>query len=192
VTEMLYQASRCGVAFMDIKPANILEMKGGTFRLTDYDPAFFLIVPEKDWRGLLLLNLAFLSCHVRNGAFGTVSVGWASSVKPILTQLIDKRGSYDSGWLFAARSVRMDFEVPTDSSDFELQRMMSVMATSYFYGKDVKETSSAKWGWQTKDQAAINAHRRVPLNRKSWPPSWGGDYVPLIKQMVDFATERAV
>lgn len=192
VTEMLYQASRCGVAFVDIKPGNILEMKDGLFRLIDYDPVFFLIVPEKDWRALLLLNLAFLSCHVRNGAFGTVSIGWASAVKPVLKQLVDQRASYDSGWLFTARSVCMDFEVPTDSSEFELQRMMSVMATSYFYGKNATETSSANWGWQTKDQAAVNAHRRVALHRKTWPPSWDDDYVPLIKQMVDFATERAV
>lgn len=191
VSEMLYQASRCGVAFMDIKPGNILETDNMVFRLTDYDPAFFLILPDKDWRALLLLNLAFLSCHVRNGAFGPVSWGWANAVKPILTQLIEQRHLYDSSWLFVARSVRMEFDVPSDRSDFELQRMMSVMATSYFYGTQIKDVSSAKWGWQTKDQGAVNAWRTVPLNRKSWPPSWSSDYVPLIKQLVDFATERA-
>lgn len=192
VTEMLYDASRCGIAFVDIKPGNILEMNDGTFRLTDYDPSFFLTVPGKDWRALLLINLAFLSCHVRNGTSGDVSQGWATAVKPLLKQLIDRRGSYEGDWVFTARSVRMEFDTPVDHSDFELQRMMSVMATSYLYGKDVKDVDSARWHWQVRDQTALDSHRRVALNRKSWPVVWGPDYVPLITQMVNFATERAV
>lgn len=194
VTEMLFKASRCGVAFHDIKPGNILTYPNmvDSYKLTDYDPAFFVVLPDADWRALLLLNLALLSCHVRNAAFGPVSWGWATAVKPILMQLISRKDEYDSKWLFEARSVNILFDYSKSKSDFDMQRMMSIMATSYFYGKTVPaDASSKRWNWETKDQAALDSHWKVGVNRNSWPKEWPSNYRPLINQMVEFAVERA-
>ena len=193
VTEMLFKASRYGVAFHDIKPGNILTLSSSfdSFRLTDFDPAFFVVLPEADWRALLLLNLTLLSCHVRNSDLGPVSRGWATSVKPILMQLVNRKDEYDSKWLFEARSVNIPFDYSKNKSDFEMQRMMAIMATSYLYGNNVPDVTSKRWNWETKDQEALDSHWKIGCNRNSWPKDWTRNYRPLINQMVEFSVERA-
>ena len=140
--ELVYAMSRkCGVAFFDIKPANMLEVAtadgGYDIKLTDYDSAFFLVDMDKDWRSLMLLNLSLLAAHVRNMDNGAVGNAFLATVKPVLMQLINHRRDYESDWLFAARSLQVEFQVPADTSDFEMQRMFCVMGTSYFYGESV-------------------------------------------------------
>ena len=193
VTELLFKASRCGVAFFDIKPANILRMatrngQGGFFRLTDYDPAFFIRLPDQDWRTLLLLNLALLAAHVRNQTFASTN-GFCAAVAPVLRQLVRRRREfYKSDWLFDARSVRVGFELPENHGDFQMQRIFAVMSTSYFYREDLKTTPSAKYRWEFKDQSLLDSYWRTPKNRYSWPPQWTGrGFKPLIEQLVDFA-----
>ena len=115
VTELLYRTARCGVAFFDIKPANILCcIANGSveFFLTDFDPMFFVRLPsEYDWHSLMLLNLALLSAHVRNMDTGTDNEGifeWGRTVAPVLCQLVTFRSQYNSEWLFHARAARID------------------------------------------------------------------------------------
>ena len=194
--ELIYVMSRrCGVAFFDIKPNNLLEVAtpngGYEIKLTDYDSAFFLVDMDKDWRALMLLNLALLAAHVRNMDNGAVSNAFLKAVKPTLMQLINRRSDYESGWLFEVRSLEVDFAVPANTSDFELQRMFCVIGASYFYGEalgklDVPPLSS-KWRWEKRDQKALEDHWRVPLNRKSWPTYWPPGFRPLIDQLVAFA-----
>ena len=78
---LLFKASRLGVAFFDIKPGNMLQVSEDghrpSYRLTDTDPAFFVRLEGRDWRALLLLNLALLSVHVFNSDHGPVGRGWA-------------------------------------------------------------------------------------------------------------------
>lgn len=193
VTEVLFRAARCGVAFFDIKPANILRMattagKGGYFRLTDYDPAFFIRLPDEDWRTLLLLNLALLTAHVRNQKFASTD-GFCAAVAPVLRQLIRRRREFHKAdWLFDVRSVRVAFELPENHGEFQMERLLAVMATSYFYREDLKTTPSANYRWEKKDQALLDSYWRMPKNRYSWPPQWKGrGFKPLIEQIVDFA-----
>ena len=191
VSELLFQVSRCSVAFFDIKPANILRMEnsggtGGYFRLTDYDPAFFIRLQDQDWRTLLLLNLALLAAHVRNQEFSS-SKGFIASARPLLRQLIKRHKEFKNvEWLFNVRSVRVNFEVIGNHGTFQLQRMFAVMATSYFYGKNVK-TPSSKYKWETKDQQILDVYWKLPKNRHSWPSNWTSEFKPLIEQLVDFA-----
>lgn len=194
VTELIFKASRCGVAFFDIKPANILSIaprkeEAGYFCLTDYDPAFFIRLPDEDWRTLMLLNLALLTGHVRNMAI-TSSNGFCAAVAPVLRQLVHRRHElHNSDWLFGVRSVRVPFEMPESRGDFHMQRMFAVMATSYFYNLDnPKSTLSSKYRWEFKDQSLLDSYWCMPKNRLSWPPQWQGQqFKPLIEQLVDFA-----
>jgi len=197
VTELLFKASRCGVAFFDIKPANILRMQtdcnGGTFRLTDFDPSFFIRLPDEDWRTLLLLNLALLSAHVRNQSFAS-SAGFCAAVEPVLRQLVRRRAElHKSDWLFDVRSVCVNIETPENRGEFQMQRIFAVMASSYFYNphkKQIQHYPSAKYKWEKKDQAALDRHWSKPKNRDSWPPEWKHTGCkPLIVQLVDFALD---
>lgn len=201
VSELIFRASRCGVAFFDIKPGNILRAKDrqgrSCFRLTDFDPSFFCVCHDVDWRTLMLINLAMLSCHVRNGAFGEVGIGWATSVCVLLRQLHTWAAQQPANdWLFKVRSVCVDFDVPDISSPFARGLMLAIMSTSYFYGARVTESTRSKtWKWDHHPhQARIDAWRRYPYNHSSWPEEWnspGQQYKPLISQLVDFATEKA-
>jgi hypothetical protein len=192
VTTLLFRASRCGVAFFDIKPGNILCFKQASrtvYRLTDYGPAGFVVTQNRDWRSLLLLNLALLSVHVRNFDLTPAAIGFLKAVAPLLKQLLRRREDYDSRWLFAIRSVRTLFEPPRDASDFQLQRLLTSMCTSYFYGPDVASAlSSTKHDWEKAHQKSLLAHWATPSNRTSWPVSWGvSRFTPLIVQMVEAA-----
>tara|TARA_B110001452_G_scaffold267638_1_gene278736 strand:+ start:8315 stop:9868 length:1554 start_codon:yes stop_codon:yes gene_type:complete len=196
--DLLFSVSRMGIAFTDIKPGNVLAFKdkdGSVFyRLTDYDPAFF-IVTDKDWRSLLLLNLAFLSAHVHNTDFGAAGRGWAKTVAPVLRQLIRHRSKYESEWLFAARSVAIDFREPRSLSDFELQRNVTSMWYSYFVKRcgSGSRASRFKWGRLKDNKRDLDEHWKEPCRRDSWPRNWTEapetDDTPLVKQMVDFALE---
>ena len=193
--DLLFRVSRMGIAFTDVKPGNVLAFKdkeGSVFyRLTDYDPAFF-IVTNKDWRSLLLLNLAFLSAHVHNADFGAAGRGWAKTVLPVLRQLIRRRNMYESDWLFAARSVAIEFREPRNLSDFELQRNVTSMWYSYFVKRCSSGSRAARFKWDRLklNKGELDEHWEEPSRRDSWPRDWttseGGS---LVKQIVDFALE---
>jgi hypothetical protein len=207
IIELLYRVSRMGIAFTDIKPGNILTFKdndGAVFyRLTDYDPAFFMMT-DKDWRSLLLLNLSFLSAHIHNFDFGAAGRGWAKAVAPVLRQLVSHRNMYDGKWLFAARSVSVDFREPRSTSDFELQRNITSMWYSYFVKRASGVCRSKKFKWYNMEtnQRELNKHWDDPTKRTSWPEHWATaldkqiradsknevEY-SVVKQMVDFALE---
>lgn len=191
VTKLLFRASRCGVAFFDIKPGNVLcfdQVSRTVYRLTDYDPAFFVVTQNRDWRSLLLLNLALLSVHVRNFELCPANIGFLKAVAPLLKQLLRRREDYDSRWLFTTRSVRTLFKSPRDASDFELQRLMTSMCTSYFYGSHVASCiSSTNHTWEKNHQKSLQAHWATPSNRTSWPADWSPRFTPLIVQMVEAA-----
>jgi hypothetical protein len=195
--DLLYNVSRCGVAFFDIKPANILVFKRGdgetSLCITDYDPAFFLHLPDEDWRVLLLLNLSLLSTHIHNADFGAVGRGYAKAVAPTMRQLIRRRGDYNGDWLFATRCVKVKFEEPKSHSHFELQKLFAAICTSYFFNH--KRAGPAKdYAWKNTDdnQRNLNAHWETPLNRYRWPDRWlRDDEEPLVKQLVDFSLKYA-
>jgi len=175
--DLLFRVSRMGIAFTDIKPGNVLVFKdkdGSVFyRLTDYDPAFF-IVTDKDWRSLLLLNLTFLSAHVHNTDLGAAGRGWAKTVAPVLWQLVRRRKLYDSEWLFAARSVAIDFREPRNLSDFELQRNITSMWYSYFVKRCTSggRASMFKWKRLEDNKLELDEHWKEPCRRDSWPRDW--------------------
>ena len=200
VTELLFRASRCGVAFFDVKPGNILRVEDNAgnqcFRMTDFDPHYFFVATQYDWRILLLINLSLLSCHVRNGQFGEVGVGWATAVGPLLRELLAKCKCLDCEWLFEVRPVCVDFDYTDNVNNFTMGKMLAIMATSYFYGTRLENNvRSASWAWEHKvHQAELNAWWEMPQRRSSWPPAWGRRNSPptrtLIDQLVHFATER--
>jgi len=193
--DLLFRVSRMGISFTDIKPGNVLVFKdndGAVFyRLTDYDPAFFIIT-DKDWQSLLLLNLAFLSAHVHNSNFGAAGRGWAKAVAPVLRQLVRFRNMYDSEWLFAARSVAIEFMEPRTMSDFELQRNVTSMWYSYFVKRCTNggRASKFKWNKLNDNKRELDEHWEDPSMRNSWPRDWTtSERDSLVKQMVDFALE---
>lgn len=196
---LLAKASMLGVAFFDIKPGNILCMSdqfGGNppdLRLTDTDPAFFLRI-DKDWRALLLLNLALLGVHMYNADKGSVSRGFATTIKPALRQLIQKKDDYECDWLFRARCVEVGFEVPKNQSDFELQRLFCSVSYSYFYSHERKEFLSFGNNWTNKEknQTTLDAYWASRANQNSWPPEWQSrDSDPLIVQLANLAIKHA-
>jgi hypothetical protein len=190
-----YEWSVRGVAFFDMKPANVLVVAhpdgGVDFKLADFDPNFFMVLPDKDWKALMLLNLALLCAHARNLKNKAAADGFARACRLPLEQLLDRRALYPSRWLFAARSVRVSFDYPKDHSDFQLQLLLCAMATSYFFGKPGDATPqkrSHEFGWEGRDQRALDRWWAVPANADSWPPAWvWGGHCPLIEQIVRFA-----
>lgn len=194
IIDLLYAASRMGVAFTDIKPGNILEFKtesGSFYRLTDYDPSFF-IVTNKDWRSLLLLNLALLSAHVFAADFRVVGVGWAKAVGPLLRQLVRNKHLYDSNWIFNARCVDVHFRQPRNFSDYELQRNLSAMWYSYFVEKCElgSRASTYEWVQRSENTREYHAHLGRATDCRSWPASWSApNEQSLIKQLVDFSLQ---
>ena len=196
--DLLFKASRLGVAFFDIKPGNMLQVseypERPCYKLTDYDPAFFLRLEGRDWRTLLLLNMTLLSVHVLNSDHGCVGRGWARTVAPMLRQLIQRKDEYDSEWLFFARFVKVKFDVPLDKSDFQLQRLLCSMVDSYFCSERARDTPSYEWPWKNhnENQSELDNHWEAEANKSSWPPSWTTpDSEPLIKQLVDLALKYA-
>jgi hypothetical protein len=191
VTKLLFKASRMGILFIDIKPANILLIKSDSiteeFRLTDYDPAFFIIT-NKDWKSLLLFNTAMLSAHVFNGNFGAPGFGWGKAVGPLLLQLVTYPDRYDSKWLFEARAAKLKFQERKNNTDFQIQKLFVSIWTSYFYSPE-KPVLSMQYNWKnvsnnTKD---LLEHWKLLYNHESWPPQWrSNDSHPLIVQIVDF------
>jgi hypothetical protein len=195
VVELIYEASRCGIAFYDIKPGNILVIRdvqspgGIKYRLTDYDASFFILT-SLDWRALMLLNVGLLLAHVRNYPHTDTKarLGFVASVSPMVRQLIDRRDSYNSDWLFSVRPMRVPFEFPEVRGQFFMQKMLCIMTTSYVYGKNVHESiESLKHKWvEEDDQCELERWWRVPQNRDSWPPSLRKSYTPLIVKLVEF------
>lgn len=197
VIDLLYRASRMGILFADIKPGNLLVIPSDTgtdsFKLTDYDPAFFLKT-DKDWRSLLLLNLALLSAHVHNADFGAAGRGWAKAVCFLLRQLVDFNDRYDGAWLFDARAVNLDFMEPANKTDFELQKLFVSVWTCYFYKRDTEGLRSKRFPWKhvMENKSQLRRHWSEFNNRGSWPSEWSTrDARPLIEQVVDFALEFA-
>lgn len=203
VTDLVFSASRCGIAFYDIKPGNILQLKDSKgrlcFKLCDFDSSFFQIVPRVDWRTLMLINLALLSAHVRNGAFGQASLGWATAVSDVLKDMLSMRGKLDNEWLFKVRSVKTKCDGSDSVTPFTMGHLLAIMATSYFYGERVsKDACSKRWPhWNIHPhQKQLDAHWEVAKRRNSWPPEWdegseSESYTPLIQQLVHFSIERA-
>jgi hypothetical protein len=192
IVELLWAASIRGVLFVDIKPGNILGFqtsRGLSFKLADTDPQFFLVLDpeERDWRALLLANLALLAAHVRNmEPASDATDAFRAAVRPVLVELLTRRGEYDSRWLFEARSVQVPFESPKDHGDFSLQRMICTMWSSYFL---LKGYASFSWPrWDRAHQAALDEFWKRPANLTRWPPSWASLYRPLVQQLVEFAT----
>jgi len=194
MTQLLFEASAIGVLFLDIKPANVLGFQGRRgldFRLADTDPQFFLLLdPERrDWRALLLANLALLAAHVRNLEPSTATDGFCSAVRPVLRELLARRREYESDWLFAARTVEVSFDAPRNHDDFELQRLLCTMASSYFFGGKAKGYKSCSWPqWDRAHQHALDKYWKSPANMVGWPPDWSPSYRPLVQQLVEFAT----
>lgn len=183
--DLLYEASRSGVLFADIKPNNLLVMPDGRMRLADFDAAFFLVTRE-DWRSLLLANLALLSAHVRNTNFPFIRA-WAEAVAPLLRQLIERRAAYSCHWLFVARSVRVSFDRPSGNDSFEVERLFTSLACSYFYKEGLEDCPAARFPWERKDQAGLDIFWHVAGNRSRWPKMWPAQYTPLVQQLVTFA-----
>lgn len=197
--ELLYKASRLGIAFFDIKPGNLLEFidesnstKRAIYKLTDFDPAFFIRTKNRDWRSLLLLNLALLSAHVYAlNCEEEVIRGWVTEVTPLLQQLVARREEYESSWLFLARCANLKFRQALDDSDFELQRMFTSICESYFYGERRRGTIAHIWHWKRKSEnnEDLKKHWSTAKNIDSWPETWTtAESEPLVVQLVKMST----
>lgn len=197
IIRLLFRVSRRGVAFLDIKPANLLYFeekdKSSTYRLADCDHSFFVVTKGRDWRALLLLNLALLAAHISNFDPFPARNGFLKGVKPILSQLVRRRGDYDSDWLFATPAVCTAFEPCHCRSDFELQHAFAAMCTHYFYGPqvslDTRSKSIYKWDLQTTKVVERHWSSLDPRFRNSWSDQSSRTTTtckPLIEQLVDF------
>ena len=194
--EMIYRVSRLGIFAADVKTANVLcfsrdnPLKPKTL-LTDCDSKFFVIRKDLDWRSLLLVNLALLTAHVRNGSYGDASRGFASIAYPVLHQLWKTKLYWRSEWLFQVPPANVKFDNLIDDCDFDLQKMFAIMATSYFYGEDLdaNETSSARFAWRLLDSTKLDQFWAAPENRRKWP-AFSSSVPPLISQICEFAWER--
>ena len=116
----------------------------------------------------MLANLAMLSAHVRNASF-VHGRAWATVVNPLLRQLIERRRDYHCRWLFAARSVRVSFDTPSDHGSFEIERLFTSMACAYFYKNGLEECPATRFRWERKDQEQLDIFWHAPQNRSRWP-----------------------
>ena len=192
--DLLFRASRCGVAFTDVKPQNLLEMFDGSILLSDCDPLFFIRDPTRSWESLFLLNLALFAAHVKNAMYGCSGKGFLNAVAPILQSLIRSRSEADSEWLFNVRCVNVDFDCDLVAGDsFGLQKLFAIMTTSYFYGYEVSPDSmSYRFAWDFAEQATLNAfwghgNKQRSSNLATWPNWSHRPFLPLIVQLVSFA-----
>lgn len=193
---LMFDLARCGIAGYDTKPGNVLQCcspsSGFFLRLTDFDPCFYIKAPGRSWQSLFLLNLTLLSAHVRNMAPSTATLGFMDAARPVLLELVRNKHKFACDWLFGARCVEVDFEYIRGSTDFVLQRMLSCVATSYFFGKRVRDSEapppSTQFCWDRSGQDELRKHWQIELLRESWPTTWSREFKPLITQMVEFAT----
>lgn len=201
LVDLIYSASCCGVAFFDIKPGNILLIKddsskgGYKFRLTDHDPDFF-VISKRCWKSLMLLNMAIVLAHTRIYPHSCLESrnGFISSVEPLVRQLVERRSSYASEWLFDVRCLRMPFDVPEKiESTFAFQKMLCIMSDSYFYGTHLKRDliPSTQFAWCFDDQSELEMHWKTPTNRNSWPHWERTTFNPLVIQLLEFALEKS-
>ena len=201
LVDLIYSASCCGIAFFDIKPGNILLIKddsskgGYKFRLTDHDPDFF-VISKRCWKSLMLLNMAIVLAHTRNNPHSCLESrrGFISSVEPLVRQLVERRSSYESEWLFDVRCLRMPFDVPEKiQSTFAFQKMLCIMSDSYFYGKHLKNDliPSMQFAWCFDDQSELEMCWKTPTNRNSWPHWERTTFNPLVIQLLEFALEKS-
>ena len=201
LVDLIYNASCCGIAFFDIKPGNILlirddSSKGGyKFRLADHDPDFF-VISKLCWKSLMLLNMAIVLAHTRNYPHACLQSrrGFISSVEPLVRQLVERRGSYGSEWLFGARCLRMPFDIPEKiESTFSFQKMLCIMSDSYFYGKHLRNDPipSMRFAWCFDDQRQLEEYWKIPTNRNSWPLWRREAFKPLVIQLLEFAFEKS-
>jgi hypothetical protein len=192
--DLLYRLSRWGVAFLDVKPGQIIVLRRGAtggkpdYRLTDFDPDFFMRA-HADWRALLLLNLALLAAHVRCRRPSAARQGFLDAAGPLLKQLVRTRSSYDSAWLFGVRAACVSIEQPDSEGLMQVEQMLTVVCTSYFYGSSVASDSLARrFKWVKACSAELASFWAVPENRGRWP-AWRKHTPPLIEQLVQFACE---
>lgn len=201
LVELIYSASCCGIAFFDIKPGNILLIKddnakgGYKFRLADHDPDFF-VISKQCWKSLMLLNLAIILPHTRNYPHTCLQSrkGFLSSVEPLVRQLLERRESYASQWLFDVRCLRMPFVIPENvESIFCFQKMLCIMSDSYFYGKHLEKgaIASTMFPWCFDDQSELEEYWRTPKHRNSWPLWKRKTFKPLVIQLLEFALEKS-
>jgi hypothetical protein len=151
ILTLMVRTAKSKALFVDNKPMNILCFCNGSwtdFKLTDYDPDFFLLLEDRDWQSIMLVNLSFLALHVRNLPISPVRLGFLRTIAPILKELICRREEYESDWVFRIRTVKAQFDIAYDTSDFELQKLITGVCTAYFYGDKVcKEVHSAMFPW---------------------------------------------
>lgn len=197
IVDLIRATSCCGVAFFDIKPGNVLLLKddscqeGYRYRLTDFDPTYFVIT-QRCWKSLMLLNLALFIAHTRNypHANKEAQKGYLTFITPVVAQLIKCYASYDSEWLFGVASLCVPYSMMTNvdsSSTFSLQKTLCIMCSAYFYGHKIdKKMASASFPWETHRQDELMAHWRTPVNRSSWPQWKNYRFTPLIRQLLDF------
>ena len=185
--ELLFKASQLGMVLFDMKPGNVLVFHDGRVRLADFDSAFCLVHPDEDWRALFFINVLLLSCHVRNIAIPEVCRGWQTAVRPLLQQMLARRGDYDSSWVFAVCCVRLktDYE---GSDRFRLQRMFASLASSYFYPSPKSSGApSHYYPWKYVSDTQLKAFWRENQD-SGWPSHVDGRPVtPLVEQLVEFA-----
>ena len=198
ITDLVHRASMLGIAFFDIKPANILcyntvKDKDERFMLSDCDPTFFFVLQNVHWKSLFLLNLTLLSAHMVNMnkgglVFDTSTTAWSAVVTPVLLNLTTiPRDNCENSWIFEVPAVRVNYRPTNSKSRFELQRFLCAMTQEYFWGPRVSANTPTKvWkGWNRALQPILNTYWENNTQQSEWP-CWPTSYVPLIEQLVEF------
>lgn len=177
---LIQRASLAGLLHLDCKPGNVLLVQQGAntnMKMIDFDGSFAGERPDIDPRVVFLINMAFFACHMRVSKVkrGPMSA-WRSVWTPLLVEslrtLRQEAHLPSAAWLFNIKcreAKRPDPLVPLDvAQTIELGASLNWVCCAYFHGS--KTGAAPSWrGWQ-----------------KTGHP----DSVPLIMQMVGFATER--
>ena len=133
VFPVVFRQSKLGVLNFDVKPGNLVFMKGAVPCSIDFDSAMFSIMPpaiDGDWEAHLLMNLLLLTAHVRCFRPPALADGWVEALRPLILQLlVHSRGH---AWLQVATPKPRDFaELLRDTHDAATARF-EMMIHAYF------------------------------------------------------------
>lgn len=129
--QLIHHASALGLVAADVKPGNIVFDESGTPFFIDFDGCMNSIIQSgPSYAPHVLHNLSLLTAHVRGFREPTLAEGWATSVEPLMLDLV--AASRGCKWIGDAKPGNKPYaELPNDLEQ-TCSRRVEFVTTSYF------------------------------------------------------------
>jgi len=198
---LCYHIAWTGHINYDMKPGNLLYMNGQSFYATDFDSVYYLQVPDSvaSLKLRFFVNMLLLCMHVRGYGRQSFSQSFLAVLTPMMMKIWKEEladpsftgpgqsGGQASHWLNAAKIAPVYEGGSFDRSELKriddkgtmLGRMLSMMVFEYMFDSSGTRLPPPAWpGWDKAPRAGFFS---------AGPGSVGGNYAPLIPQLLRFS-----